>query len=101
MMDWHNIKDALRDGSNIQMEVVVIDVGAIKTVRNGLKVRELTITDNYYTIGVSVFAENAVKNYEVGDIVQITGAYTTEFNNKPKISIPRKGSIKIVKKLKG
>lgn len=56
---------------------------------------DATLEDETGQMGMSLW-EDQITAYKVGDTINITGAYVTEFRDKLQLSVPRSGKIEKV-----
>ena len=87
--------------SNVSLQAKVIDKSEVRGVqtRYGPKsVADVILEDDTGQISLSLW-EDDIKSVEVGDMVEIKGAYTTQFRDKLQLNVPRRsGKIEVLKK---
>jgi replication factor A1 len=93
-----NIGDLKRGMSNISLKAKVIDISETREVNTRFgkrNVADATLEDETGQIGLSLWQEqiNAVK---VGNTIDISGAFVTEFRDKLQLSIPKSGKFEVV-----
>lgn len=93
------ISEIKRGMSNISLTAKVIDISDSRDVQTKYgrrSVADALIEDDTGQIGLSLW-ENQIKSVSVGDMISISGAYSTEFRNKIQLSIPKTGKVEVVK----
>jgi len=94
------IADIKAGMNNVSLQAKVVDKSEARNVqtRYGPKqVADTTLEDDSGQISMSLW-ENDINTVSVGDVVNVSGAYTTQFKDKLQLNIPRKtGKIEIVK----
>jgi len=85
--------------SNITLQAKIVDISEPRQVQTKFGVRSVadaTVEDETGQITLSLWEAN-ITSVRVGDMINISGAYTTEFRDKLQLNIPRIGKIEIVK----
>lgn len=86
--------------NNISLEAKIIDKSEVRNVqtRYGPKtVADIILEDDSGQISMSLW-ENDINSVSVGDVVNVSGAYTTQFKDKLQLNVPRKtGKIEVAK----
>ncbi len=86
--------------NNVTIQAKVIDKSEPRNVqtRYGPKaVADAILEDDSGQISMSLW-ENDINTVSVGDVLSVTGAYTTQFKDKLQLNVPRKtGKIETVK----
>jgi replication factor A1 len=86
--------------NNINIQAKIINKSDVRNVqtRYGPKtVAEVILEDDSGQISLSLW-ENDINVVSIGDVINISGAYTTQFKDRLQLNIPRKtGRIEIVK----
>lgn len=93
------INEIKRGMSNIALQAKIVDISPPRQVQTKFGVRSVadaTLEDDSGQITLSLW-ENNITSVRVGDMVNVSGAYTTEFRDKLQLNIPRIGKIEIVK----
>jgi replication factor A1 len=93
------INEIKRGMSNISLEAKVIDISETRDVQTRFgkrSVADALLEDETGQISLSLW-QDQINKVRVGDIVNITGAFVTEFREKLQLNIPRSGKI-LVKK---
>lgn len=93
------INEIKRGVSNINIQAKVIDISDSRDVQTkyGKKsVADATLEDDSGQISLTLWEEK-ISSIKVGDIVNVAGAYVTEFRDKIQLNIPRTGKLEIVK----
>jgi replication factor A1 len=83
--------------SNVSVTAKVIDVGDTREVmtRYGRRtVANATIEDDTGEINLSLW-QDQIDRVKIGNMVNITGAYVSEFGGKLQLNIPRSGSMEV------
>lgn len=81
--------------SNVSLKAKVIDISDKREVmtRYGKRsVADATIEDETGQITLTLWGEQ-IKAVSIGDTINITGAFVTEFRDKLQVSVPRSGRI--------
>ncbi len=86
--------------NNIAIQAKIIDKSDARNVQTRYgprSVADIILEDDSGQISLSLW-ENDINSVTVGDIVNIAGAYTTQFKDKLQLNVPRKtGKIEVVK----
>jgi ssDNA-binding replication factor A large subunit len=85
--------------NNVSVRARVIDKSEVRNVQTRYgprSVADVVLEDDSGQIIMSLWGE-AIDSVSVGDIVNISGAYITQFRDKLQLNVPRKGKIEIVK----
>lgn len=93
------IDEIKRGMSNITLQAKVIDISERREVqtRYGKRsVADALLEDDTGQISLSLW-EDKIDAIAVGDTINITGAFTTEFRDKLQLNVPRTGKIEIIK----
>lgn len=93
------INEIKRGMSNITLQAKVVDISQPRQVQTKFGVRSVadaTLEDESGQISMSLWEEK-ITSIKVGDTVDISGGYTTEFRDKLQLNIPRMGKLEIVK----
>ena len=92
------INEIKRGTSNISLEAKVIDISEVREVmtRFGRRnVADATLEDETGEIKLTLW-QDQIKMVKVGNKVNITGAFATEFREKLQVSVPRSGKLEVV-----
>jgi len=92
------INEIKRGMSNISLEAKVIDISEVREVmtRFGRRnVADATLEDETGEITLTLW-QDQIKMVNVGNKLNITGAFATEFREKLQLSIPRSGKLEVV-----
>ena len=87
--------------SNISLKGKIIDISEVREVRTKYgrrRVADAIIKDESGEINLSLW-ESQIDLVEVGDIVEISGAFVTQFRDRLQLSVPRSGKIEVVEKI--
>ena len=93
------ISEIKRGMSNITLQAKIVDISPprqVQTKFGARSVADATLEDETGQITLSLW-ENNINTVRVGDTVNVSGGYTTEFRDKLQLNIPRIGKIEIVK----
>lgn len=93
------INEIKRGMSNITLQAKIVDISQPRQVQTKFGVRSVadaTIEDETGQMTLSLWEAN-ITTVRVGDMINISGAYTTEFRDKLQLNIPRMGKLEIVK----
>lgn len=93
-----NIGDVKRGMSNIILKAKVIDISETREVmtRFGRRsVADATLEDETGQISLSLW-QDQIERVSVGNTLQVSGAFVTEFRGKLQLSIPKSGKIEVV-----
>jgi ssDNA-binding replication factor A large subunit len=93
------INEIKRGASNISIQAKVIDISDSRDVQTKYgkrSVADATLEDDSGQISLTLWEEK-ITSIKVGDVVNLAGAYVTEFRDKLQLNIPRTGKIEIVK----
>lgn len=93
------INEIKRGMSNIALQAKIVDISQPRQVQTKFGVRSVadaTLEDESGQITLSLW-ENNISSVRVGDMINLSGAYTTEFRDKLQLNIPRMGKLEIVK----
>jgi replication factor A1 len=86
--------------SNVALQAKVIEVSPTRDVqtRYGPKsVADAILEDDTGQISLSLWEDN-INSVSMGDVVNVSGAYVTQFRDKVQLNVPKKsGSIQVVK----
>lgn len=86
--------------SNVTIQAKVVDISPTRDVqtRYGLRsVADAILEDDTGRISLSLW-EDDINSVSVGDIVNISGAYVTQFRDKLQLNVPRRsGRIQVIK----
>lgn len=85
--------------SGINVEGKIIEIGESRDVNTkyGIKsVADAIIEDDTGQIKLSLW-EDQIDSVSVGDILDIKGAYVTQFRNTLQLNLPKSGKMEIVK----
>ena len=94
------IGEIKRGMSNISIQAKVIDIADSREVntRFGKKnVADAVLEDGSGEIKLSLW-ENQINEVSVGNTVNVSGAYVTEFRDQLQLNIPRSGKLEVVDK---
>lgn len=92
------INEIKRGMSNISLEAKIIDISEVREVmtRFGRRnVADATLEDETGEITLTLW-QDQIKMVNVGNKLNITGAFATEFREKLQLSIPRSGKLEVV-----
>ncbi|MDI6798820.1 MAG: OB-fold nucleic acid binding domain-containing protein [Candidatus Aenigmarchaeota archaeon] len=92
------INEIKRGMSNISLTAKIIDISEprdVLTKYGRRSVADATLEDETGQVSLSLW-QDQINAVAVGDTVNITGAYATEFRDKLQLSIPRSGRIQVV-----
>ncbi|HKZ45701.1 MAG TPA: DNA-binding protein [archaeon] len=92
-----NISDVKRGMSNISLKAKVIDISEPREVNTRFGVRNVadaTLEDETGQISLSLWQEQ-IERVKVGNTVNLSGAFVTEFRGKLQLSIPKSGKMEI------
>ena len=93
-----NITDVKRGMSNISLKAKVIDISEAREVmtRFGRRnVADATLEDETGQISMSLW-QDQIERVSVGNTLEVSGAFVTEFRGKLQLSIPKTGKIEII-----
>jgi ssDNA-binding replication factor A large subunit len=93
------IADMRAGMSNVSVRARVIDKSEVRNVQTRYgprSVADVVLEDDSGQIIMSLWGE-AIDSVSVGDIVNISGAYITQFRDKLQLNVPRKGKIEVEK----
>jgi ssDNA-binding replication factor A large subunit len=93
------IADMRAGMSNVSLRARVIDKSEVRNVQTRYgprSVADVVLEDDSGQIIMSLWGE-AIDSVSVGDIVNISGAYITQFRDKLQLNVPRKGKIEVEK----
>ena len=93
------INEIKRGMSNITLQAKVMDISESRQVQTKFgprSVADATIEDDTGQMSLTLWEAN-ITSVKVGDMINISGAYTTEFRDKLQLNIPRMGKLEIVK----
>jgi ssDNA-binding replication factor A large subunit len=93
------ISEIKRGSSNITIQAKVIDISDSRDVQTKYgkrSVADATLEDDSGQISLTLWEEK-IGSIKVGDVVDVAGAYVTEFRDKLQLNIPRTGKMEIVK----
>ena len=93
------INEIKRGMSNITLQAKVVDISEARQVQTKFGVRSVadaTLEDETGQISLTLWEAN-INSVKVGDTINISGGYTTEFRDKLQLNIPRMGKLEIVK----
>ena len=93
------INEIKRGMSNIALQAKIVDISQPRQVNTKFGVRSVadaTLEDDTGQISLSLW-ENNINSVRVGDMISLSGAYTTEFRDKLQLNIPRMGKLEVVK----
>jgi len=93
------IADMRAGMSNVSVRARVIDKSEVRNVQTRYgprSVADVVLEDDSGQIIMSLWGE-AIDYVSVGDIVNISGAYITQFRDKLQLNVPRKGKIEVEK----
>lgn len=93
------ISDVKAGMSNVTLQAKVIDISETRDVqtRYGPRtVADAILEDDTGQIGLSLW-ENQINSVAIGDMVNVTGAYVTQFRDKLQLNIPRAGRLEVIK----
>jgi len=93
-----NIGDVKRGMSNISLKAKVIDISETRDVmtRFGRRsVADATLEDETGQISLSLW-QDQIERVSVGNTLEISGAFVTEFRGKLQLSIPKSGKIEVI-----
>lgn len=93
------IAEIKRGMSNIELQAKVVDKSEIRDVqtRYGRRsVADITLEDDSGQISLTLW-EDKIGSVSIGDLINLTGAFTTSFRDKLQLNIPRSGKLEIVK----
>ena len=96
--DTMKINELKRGMNNVTIEAKVVDISETREVmtRYGRRsVADATIEDDTGQINLSLW-ENQISDVSVGDTVNVSGAYVTEFRGNLQLGVPRSGNITVV-----
>ena len=91
------INEIRRGMSGISVEGEVTDKSEIRRVRTRYGARDVcdaTLEDETGRIRLSLWQEQ-IDLANIGDKIEISGAYVTEFRNELQLSIPRSGKLEV------
>ena len=89
------INEITRGMSNISLIAKVLEISETRDVQTRFgrrSVADALLEDDTGQISVSLW-EDQINKISVGDTVNITGAFATEFKGKLQLNIPRSGNI--------
>jgi len=92
-MKINEIKNGM---NNIKLEARVVDIGETRKVRTRYGIRRVAnalIEDETGRIKLTLW-ENQIDEVSVGDEIEISGAFASEFREELQLTIPRSGKIK-------
>lgn len=93
------ISEIKRGMSNIVLQAKIVDISEprqVQTKFGARSVADATLEDDSGQITLSLW-ENNINTVRVGDMISVSGAYTTEFRDKLQLNVPRMGKIEVVK----
>jgi replication factor A1 len=93
------IAELAKGMSGVSLQAKVIDISEKREVqtRYGRRtVADVLLEDDSGQITLSLW-EDKIDAVSVGDTLNITGAFVTEFKQKMQLNVPRTGKIEIVK----
>ena len=93
-----NIADVKRGMSNISLKAKVIDISEAREVmtRFGRRnVADATLEDETGQISMSLW-QDQIERVSVGNTLEVSGAFVTEFRGKLQLSIPKTGKIEVI-----
>lgn len=93
------ISEIKRGSSNVDIQAKVIDISESRDVQTKYgkrSVADATLEDDSGQISLTLWEEK-ITSIKVGDMVNVAGAYVTEFRDKIQLNIPRTGKLEIVK----
>jgi replication factor A1 len=93
------IADMRAGMSNVSLRARVIDKSEVRNVQTRYgprSVADVVLEDDSGQIIMSLWGE-VIDSVSVGDIVNISGAYITQFRDKLQLNVPRKGKIEVEK----
>ncbi|MHA2408188.1 MAG: OB-fold nucleic acid binding domain-containing protein [Candidatus Ranarchaeia archaeon] len=96
-MQFLKINEITVGMSGVSTEGKIIEKSESRNVRTRYGPRNVanaTLEDDTGTINFSLW-EQQIDLVDVGDVVTISGAYVTEFNNQLQLNIPRSGVLEI------
>jgi ssDNA-binding replication factor A large subunit len=92
------IAEINRGMTNISLQAKIIDISESRVVntRYGRRnVADATLEDETGQITVSLW-EGQIHSVSVGDTVNVSGAFVTEFRDKLQLNIPKSGKLEVV-----
>jgi len=93
------ISEIKRGSSNVSIQAKVIDISDSRDVQTKYgkrSVADATLEDDSGQISLTLWEEK-ISSVKIGDLINVSGAYVTEFRDKIQLNIPRTGKIEIVK----
>ena len=94
------INDIKPGMNNVALEAKVVDKSEVRTVQTRYgprSVADITLEDDSGQISLSLWEED-IQSVSIGDVVNISDAYITQFKDKVQVNVPRKtGKMDIVK----
>ncbi len=93
------ISDLKKGLTNISLQAKIIDVGERREVqtRYGKRnVAEAILEDETGQISLTLWEDN-ISSVSVGDTLDISGAFVTEFKQKLQLNVPRSGKMEVSK----
>lgn len=93
------ISEIQRGASNVSLTAKVIDISERREVQTRFgkrSVADVLIEDDSGQISMSLW-EDKIDAVSVGDTVDISGAYVTEFKQKLQLNIPKTGKLEVIK----
>ena len=97
--DSMKISEIKRGSSNVNIQAKVIDVSDprdVQTKYGKRSVADATLEDDSGQITLTLWEEK-IGSVKIGDVIEIAGAYVTEFRDKLQLNIPRTGKVETVK----
>jgi replication factor A1 len=92
----------LRPGmSGISVQAKIIDISEPREVqtRYGRRtVADALLEDDSGQISLSLWGDQ-IRSVEVGNRVNVSGAYVTEFRDKLQLNVPRSGKLEVIKEV--
>ncbi len=93
-----NISDIKIGMSNISVKARVIDKSDIREVNTKYgkrSVADFLLEDSTGQISLSLW-EKDIDKVEVGDTIEVSGAFATKFRDRLQLNIPKTGNIKVL-----
>jgi len=83
--------------SNINVKAKVVDIGEIRNVQTRFgkrNVADVTLEDDTGRIVLTLW-EDKINSVSVGDTVEVSGAFASQFRDKIQLNVPRTGRIDV------
>jgi len=94
------ISDIKPGMNNVALEAKVISKGEIRNVQTRYgprSVAEFVLEDDSGQISLSLW-EDDIKSVSIGDVVNVSGGYITQFRDKVQLNVPKKtGKMEVIK----